>query len=96
VVETLSDLVNSSAAYGGYRILALTRSSAGAAAQKLALLPGAEVVEKAWVENTVDWLHEDNVVRAFIASHNEPNQFAEDFTSLRSTPASSTSCASPP
>lgn len=80
VVETLSEFLKTSTAFAGYRILALTRSSTGAAAQKLAQLPGVEVAEKSWVEITADWLRENNVVRAFIASHNEPNQFAEEST----------------
>lgn len=80
VVETLSNLVKTSSSFGGYRILALTRSSGGAAAQKLSHLPNVQVFEKAWVEITPDWLREQNVVRAFIASHNEPNQFAEEST----------------
>ncbi|GKT51019.1 uncharacterized protein ColSpa_11200 [Colletotrichum spaethianum] len=33
-----------------------------------------------WVEITPDWLHQQNIVRAFIASHNQPNQFAEEST----------------
>ncbi|KAH6999334.1 NmrA-like family protein [Ilyonectria destructans] len=80
VVETLSELLKTSTAFAGYRILALTRSSSGAAAQKLAQLPGVEVAEKTWVEITADWLRENNVVRTFIASHNEPNHFAEEST----------------
>ncbi|PQK09138.1 hypothetical protein BB8028_0001g12090 [Beauveria bassiana] len=82
VVKTLSELLKttSTTTFANYRILALTRSSSGAAAQKLAQLPGVEVADKAWVEITADWLRENNVVRAFIASHNEPNQFAEEST----------------
>lgn len=80
VVDTLSEFLKTSTAFAGYRILALTRSSTGAAAQKLAQLPGVEVAEKAWVEITADWLRQNNVVRAFIASHIEPNQFAEEST----------------
>jgi uncharacterized protein YbjT (DUF2867 family) len=80
VVSTLSELLKTSTAFAGYRILALTRFSSGAAAQTLAKLPGVEIAEKAWVEITADWLRDNNVVRAFIASHNEPNQFAEEST----------------
>ncbi|EQL03608.1 NmrA-like family protein [Ophiocordyceps sinensis CO18] len=79
VVETLSSLLPDST-FSGYRILALTRSSSGAVAQKLAKLPGVEVVEKNWVDINDDWLRENMVVRAFIASHNDPNQFAEEST----------------
>lgn len=82
VVETLSELIKASTVFSSYRILALTRSSSGAAAQGLAQLPGVAVVEKTWVEITADWLRENKVVRAFIASHNEPNQFAEESTFL--------------
>ncbi|KAM0266872.1 hypothetical protein ACHAPA_006441 [Fusarium lateritium] len=80
VVETLSELLKTDATFSGFRILALTRSSSGATAQRLAALPGVEVVEQNWVEITSDWLRERNVVRAFMASHNEPNQFAEEST----------------
>lgn len=80
VVETLSELLKNSTVFAGYRILALTRSLSGSAAQKLARLPGVEVAEKNWVAITADWLSENNVVRAFIASHNAPNQFAEEST----------------
>jgi uncharacterized protein YbjT (DUF2867 family) len=37
-------------------------------------------VEQNWTEITAEWLHERNVVRAFIAPHNQPNQFAEEST----------------
>lgn len=80
VVETLSGLLKANANFSNYRILALTRSASGAAAQKLTQLPGVEVAEKNWVEITADWLRGNDVVRAFIASHNEPNQFAEEST----------------
>ncbi|KAM3495123.1 hypothetical protein MY3957_001545 [Beauveria namnaoensis] len=74
VVKTLSELLKTTdtTTFANYRILALTRSSSGAAAQQLAQLPGVEI--------TADWLRENNVVRAFIASHNEPNQFAREST----------------
>lgn len=74
VVETLSKSSR------GYRILALTRSAKSAVAQKLAQLPGVQVEEQSWVEITADWLRQRGVVRAFIASHNQPNQFAEEST----------------
>lgn len=64
----------------GHRILALTRSSSSPAAQELAKLPGVEVAEQNWVEITADWLREQEVVRAFIAPHVQPNQFAEEST----------------
>lgn len=79
-VETLSSLRKDSAKFSNHRILALTRSSKSAVAQHLASLPGVEVLEKPWLEITPEWLREQNVVRAFIASHNEPSQFAEEST----------------
>ncbi|KAJ9144611.1 NmrA-like family protein [Pleurostoma richardsiae] len=80
VVETLSKLLNTSKVISGHRLLALTRSLDSPAAQRLAKLPGVSVVEQNWVEITADWLREHEVVRAFIASHNQPNQFAEEST----------------
>jgi uncharacterized protein YbjT (DUF2867 family) len=80
VVETLSKLLEASQTFSGYQVLALTRSSNSPAAQQLAQLPKVEVVEQNWTEITAEWLHERNVVRAFIAPHNQPNQFAEEST----------------
>ncbi|SPJ79228.1 probable NmrA-like family protein [Fusarium torulosum] len=80
VVETLSKLLKDNNNFSGYKILALTRSSSGATAQQLARLPNVEVIEQNWVEITADWLLQRNVFRAFIASHNEPNHFAEEST----------------
>ncbi|PLB42580.1 NmrA-like family protein [Aspergillus candidus] len=80
VTQTLPKLLQSSSTLSGYRIIALTRSSTSPVAQELAKLPGVEVIEQNWVEITVDWLREHQVARAFIASHNEPNQFAEEST----------------
>jgi uncharacterized protein YbjT (DUF2867 family) len=80
LTETLPSLLKSSNTLSGHRVIALTRSATSPAAQKLAKLPGVEIVEQNWVEITADWLREHQVVRAFIASHNEPNQFAEEST----------------
>ena len=80
VVRTLSNLLKANNVLPGYRILALTRSSNGTAAQQLAELPGVEVVEQSWVEVTADWLRQHQVARAYIASHNQTNQFAEEST----------------
>lgn len=80
VAGTLSKLLKASDTLSGHRILALTRSSNNSVAQQLAKLPGVEVAEKNWVEVTADWLRENEVVRAFIAPHNEPNQFSEEST----------------
>ncbi len=78
VVETLSKLQVANNSLPSYKIIALTRSSNGVAAQQLAQLPGVEVIEQNWVEITADWLRQHHVVRAFVASHNQPNQFAEE------------------
>ncbi|KAM0324783.1 hypothetical protein ACHAQA_007747 [Verticillium albo-atrum] len=80
VVATLSKLLQTSSSFANHKIIALTRSASGAAAQQLATLPGVEVEEYNWVDITADWLRERHVVRAFIASHNQPNQFAEEST----------------
>lgn len=61
-----------------HRILALTRSTNSPSAQSLAKIDGVEVVEQNWVEITEDWLRERDVARIFIASHNEPTQFADE------------------
>jgi len=60
------------------RLLALTRSSSSPTAQQLAEIQGVEVIEQNWVEITEEWLRDHEVVRAFVASHNEPTQFAEE------------------
>ncbi|KAJ9658453.1 hypothetical protein H2198_003737 [Neophaeococcomyces mojaviensis] len=80
VVEALPKLLEASEVFSTYRVLALTRSKDSDVAQKLAKMPGVEVAEQNWTEITVDWLRENEVVRAFIASHNQPNQFAEEST----------------
>ncbi|KAJ4350891.1 hypothetical protein N0V95_004339 [Ascochyta clinopodiicola] len=80
VVETLSKLLQASPTFSGHRILALTRSSNSSAAQQLSKLPRVQVLEQKWPEITAQWLREHEVARAFIASHNEPNQFAEEST----------------
>lgn len=80
VAQTLPKLLQSRSTLSGYRIIALTRSLESPVAQELAKLPGVEVIEQNWVEITADWLRKNQVTRAFIASHNEPNQFAEEST----------------
>ncbi|KAJ5407504.1 NmrA-like family protein [Penicillium sp. CMV-2018d] len=74
------ELLQSSRTLSSSRIIALTRSSGSPVALELAKIPGVEVIEQDWVEVTADWLREHQVVRAFIASHNAPNQFAEEST----------------
>lgn len=80
VTDTLPKLLKASNALGDHRLIALTRSSKSPVAQQLAKIPGVEVIEKNWIDIDSDWLREHQVVRAFIASHNEPNQFAEEST----------------
>ncbi|KAI1283567.1 hypothetical protein F5Y07DRAFT_349997 [Xylaria sp. FL0933] len=80
VVETLSGLLDKSSVLSGHRIIALTRSSSGAVAQKLAKLPGVEVVEQNWIEITPEWLQRYEVVRAFIASAATLSQFIDEST----------------
>lgn len=78
VVTTLSKLLRDNKTFSDYKIIALTRSAGGAAAQQLARLPNVEVVEQNWVEITADWLREHHIVRVFIAPHSAPDQFAEE------------------
>jgi uncharacterized protein YbjT (DUF2867 family) len=81
--ETLSKLLQSlppSSPLHNHRILALTRSAASPAARHLASLPGVEIIEQNWTEITPEWLQDHNVVRAFIAPHNKPTQFADEST----------------
>ncbi|KAK1471347.1 hypothetical protein CTAM01_16564 [Colletotrichum tamarilloi] len=80
VVETLSRFLNNSDASPNTRILALTRSIDSSTAQHLASLPTVTMIEKNWVDINASWLREQNVIKAFIASHNNPNQFAEEST----------------
>ncbi len=80
VVRTLSKLLSTSDALSNHQIIALTRSLQSPTAQQLAKLPGVQVIEQNWVEITADWLKQHSVVKAFIASHLNPNQFAEEST----------------
>ena len=82
VVETLSSELKNSSAFSNYSILAQTRSASSATAQRLAKLPNVSIVEKPWIEITPEWLREHEVSRAFVASHNEPVQFAEESSFL--------------
>jgi uncharacterized protein YbjT (DUF2867 family) len=77
VVETLPELLKGTE-LSSHRIIALTRSANSAAAKTLAELPGVEIVEQNWVEINEHWLRQHNVARIFIASHNQPNAFAEE------------------
>jgi len=78
VVDSLPELIRNSQTLAQYRILALTRSTSSAAAKEIAQLPGVELAEQNWVEIDHAWLRQNEVTRIFVASHNEPNQFAEE------------------
>ncbi|GLA55896.1 hypothetical protein CBS147343_6270 [Aspergillus niger] len=78
VTETLPTLLKANENFKNHRVLALTRSLTSSSAQLIAKIPGVEIIEKNWTDITSDWLREHEVVRAFIASHNAPNQFAEE------------------
>ncbi|KAF2626082.1 NAD(P)-binding protein [Macroventuria anomochaeta] len=80
VVETLSNLLQASQTFSSYRILAQTRSANSSTAKELAKYPRVEIIEYNWTEITAQWLRDHEVARAFIASHNQPNQFAEEST----------------
>ena len=80
VTETLPKLLKATKSLSNHRVIGLTRSLDSAVAKQLAKVPGVEMVEQNWVEITADWLRKHEVVRAFIASHNAPNQFAEEST----------------
>jgi uncharacterized protein YbjT (DUF2867 family) len=80
VVSTLSTHLQSTPPFSNHRILALTRSATSSTAQALAKLPHVSIIEYNWTEITPSWLRSHNVTRAFIASHNEPSQFAEEST----------------
>merc|ERR1712093_896697 len=54
-----------------YRLLALTRSTGSAVAQTFSRLSNVTLEEKNWPEIDAAWLRERNVVKVFIASHNE-------------------------
>ncbi|KAL4986541.1 hypothetical protein BDW68DRAFT_124506 [Aspergillus falconensis] len=83
VTEMMPKLLKTTSTLSDHRVIALTRSLNSPVAQQLAALPGVEMLEQNWVDITADWLREHEVVRAFIASHNEPNQFAEESTFLQ-------------
>lgn len=78
VVETLPHLLASKPTFKNHRILALTRSANSPSAQKIANITGVTIEEKNWLDITTEWLRERSVVRLFIASHNEPSQFADE------------------
>ncbi|KAJ9634504.1 hypothetical protein H2199_008961 [Coniosporium tulheliwenetii] len=77
VVETLPKLLKDSK-FSGHRILCQTRSAKSPTAQGFAKLPGVELVEINWVYIDAEWLRAQEVVRVFIASHNEPKHFDQE------------------
>jgi uncharacterized protein YbjT (DUF2867 family) len=78
VVEILSDTIRASSTFSEHRIIAQTRSAKSSTAKEFAKLSKVEVVELNWPAITSQWLCEHEVERVFIASHNQPNQFAEE------------------
>lgn len=80
VAETLPRLLQTSNNLSNHRVIGLTRSLDSPVARQIAKIPGVNMVEQNWTEITTDWLREHEVVRAFLAAHNEPNQFAEEST----------------
>lgn len=78
LLDTLPRLLSSKSAFTGHRLLLLTRQSNSASAKRLAGISGITVEEKDWVEITEGWLLERNVVRLFVAAHNDPSQFADE------------------
>ncbi|KAF2820266.1 NAD(P)-binding protein [Ophiobolus disseminans] len=78
--RTVASTLSSSSLPQNTRILALTRSSSSPAAQALAQFPNVQICEKNWPDIDSAWLKQQNVTRAFIASHNAPNHFAEEST----------------
>lgn len=69
VVETLPKLLQSSKTLKDHRVIALARSAKSPVAQQFTKLTGVEVVEKNWIDIDAKWLRENEVTRAFIASH---------------------------
>lgn len=82
VVTTLSKQLQTQKTSSDYQILALTRSLNSPVVQSLQKLAGVKFIEYNWPEITAEWLQQHRVARAFIASHNQPNQFAEESTFL--------------
>jgi uncharacterized protein YbjT (DUF2867 family) len=78
VVEILSNTIRASPIFSKHRILAQTRLADSPTAKEFADLSNVEVVELNWPTITSQWLREHGVERVFIASHNQPNQFAEE------------------
>ncbi|KAL4885419.1 hypothetical protein BJY04DRAFT_179699 [Aspergillus karnatakaensis] len=78
LTETLPTLLKNSTTLSNHRVIALTRSLSNPVAQQLAKIPGVEVIEQNWIDITADWLLENSVERAFIASNVSQTQFTEE------------------
>ncbi|KAL4893419.1 hypothetical protein BDV59DRAFT_178216 [Aspergillus ambiguus] len=78
LTRALPALLKANKTFFNHRVLAVTRSLSSQAAQDLAKVPGVEIIEYNWTDITADWLRKHQVIRAFIAPHNAPNQFAEE------------------
>jgi uncharacterized protein YbjT (DUF2867 family) len=76
VVYNLPKLLASKS--NNYRILGLTRSLNNPTSQKLAKLPLVEMQEKDWTTIDANWLKEQEVVKAYVAPHNLPQQFVDE------------------
>lgn len=72
VVRTLSDLFRGQS----FPIAGLTQSLKRSAAQEFTAFPGVIILGKNWIEIDAAWLETQNVVKACIAPHNGPTQFA--------------------
>jgi len=77
VTETLSKELSSSS-FAQHRIIALTRSLKGSAAQQLSKLNHIDMVEEDWTMIDADWLKKHEVERIFIASHNGVSHFTDE------------------
>jgi uncharacterized protein YbjT (DUF2867 family) len=78
VVRTLAALLPQHKLFSAHRIIALTRNANGSTAKELAKLSNVEVIEKDWTYISSYWLHEHDVERVFIASHNGVSHFTDE------------------
>jgi len=79
VVSTLSGLIQvSDSPVASFRLIAQTRSASSDAAKQLASLSNVSILEQNWLDITSEWLRQNEVSKAFIASHNAPSAFAEE------------------
>lgn len=78
VVHKLLEMLQTSDVKAGSRVLGVTRSTRSEISKQLSQLPNFTLLEKDWTEIDADWLRQHNVTRAFIAPHNQSNQFPEE------------------